>query len=87
MLGGALPLFGWAGGTQLAFANGLWLPAVLPLTALAAAAAGVLLFRYGFVDRQRRWVQAAFRQYLAPPRSRNWRPARSACKSAARIGR
>ena len=66
VLGGALPLFGWAGGTQLAFANGLWLPAVMPLTALAAAAAGVLLFRYGFVDRQRRWVQAAFRQYLAP---------------------
>ena len=66
MLGGALPLFGWAGGTQLAFVNGLWLPAVMPLTALAAAAAGVLLFRYGFVDRQRRRVQAAFRQYLAP---------------------
>ena len=55
---GALPLFGWAGGTQLAFANGLWLPAVLPMAALAAATAGVLLFRYGFVDRQRRQVQS-----------------------------
>ncbi|HEX2215274.1 MAG TPA: adenylate/guanylate cyclase domain-containing protein, partial [Xanthobacteraceae bacterium] len=66
VLGGALPLFGWAGGAQLAFVNGLWLPAVMPMAALAAAAGGVLLFRYGFVDRQRRHVQTAFRQYLAP---------------------
>jgi len=66
VLGAVLPLFGWTGGTQLAFANGLWLPAVMPLTALAAAAGSVLVFRYGFVDRQRRRVQAAFRQYLAP---------------------
>ncbi len=63
---GALPLFGWAGGTQLAFVNGLWLPAVPPMAALAAATAGVLLFRYFFADRQRRQVQTAFRQYLAP---------------------
>ena len=65
-LGGAMPLFGWAGGAQLAFVNGLWLPVVLPMAALAAATAGVLLFRYFFVDRQRRQVQTAFRQYLAP---------------------
>ena len=65
-LGGAVPLLGWAGGVQLAFVNGLWLPAVMPIAALAAAAGGVLLFRYGFVDRQRRRVQTAFRQYLAP---------------------
>ena len=65
-LGGAVPLFGWAGGVQLAFMNGLWLPAVIPLAALAAATGGVLLFRYGFVDRQRRRVQTAFRHYLAP---------------------
>lgn len=65
-LGGVMPLFGWAGGVQLAFVNGLWLPAVIPIAALTAAAGGVLVFRYGFVDRQRRRVQAAFRQYLAP---------------------
>src|SRR4051812_27178286 len=63
---GALPLFGWAGGVQLAFINGLWPPAVMPMAALAAATGGILLFRYGFVDRQRRRVQTAFRQYLAP---------------------
>jgi adenylate cyclase len=65
-LAGILPLFGWAGGVQLAFVNGLWLPAVAPMAALSASAGGVLLFRYGFVDRQRRRVQTAFRQYLAP---------------------
>jgi adenylate cyclase len=65
-LAGILPPLGWAGGAQLAFVNGLWLPAATPMTALAAAAGGVLLFRYGFIDRQRRRVQTAFRQYLAP---------------------
>jgi adenylate cyclase len=44
----------------------LWLPVVGPGLALAAAAAGVLLFRYGFVDQQRRLIQSAFRHYLAP---------------------
>ena len=34
--------------------------------ALLAATAGVLLFRYGFVDQQRRLIQSAFRHYLAP---------------------
>jgi len=65
-LGGAVPILGWAGGAQIAFAHGLWLPLVGPGIALAAAAAGVLLFRYGFVDRQRRLIQSAFRHYLAP---------------------
>ncbi|MGD9616215.1 MAG: CHASE2 domain-containing protein [Alphaproteobacteria bacterium] len=65
-LAGALPPLGWAGFVQLAFVNGLWLPAVVPIAALAAAAGSVLLFRYGFVDRQRRLVQTAFRHYLAP---------------------
>ena len=65
-LGGVVPVLGWAGGAQLAFVNGLWLPVVTPLAALAAATGGVLLFRYGFTDRQRRQVQAAFRHYLAP---------------------
>ena len=66
LLGGTVPLLGWAGGAQLAFAHGLWLPLVVPVAALTAATAGVLLFRYGFVDRQRRAVQSAFRHYLAP---------------------
>ncbi len=65
-LGGAVPILGWAGGAQIAFAHGLWLPLVGPGAALAAATAGVLLFRYGFVDQQRRLIQSAFRHYLAP---------------------
>jgi adenylate cyclase len=65
-LGGVLPILGWAGGAQLAFAHGLWLPLVAPAAALASATAAVLLFRYGFVDRQRRAIHRAFRQYLAP---------------------
>jgi adenylate cyclase len=36
------------------------------MIALAAAALSALLFRYGFVDQQRRRVQLAFRHYLAP---------------------
>jgi adenylate cyclase len=64
--GGALPILGWAGGAQIAFAHGLWLPLVGPGIALGAAIAGVLLFRYGFVDQQRRLIQSAFRHYLAP---------------------
>ena len=65
-LGGAVPILGWAGGAQFAFAHGLWLPLVSPVVALAAATAAVTLFRYGFVDRQRRRIQSAFRLYLAP---------------------
>ena len=65
-LGGALPILGWAGGAQIAFAHGLWLPLVGPGIALGAAITGVLLFRYGFVDQQRRLIQSAFRHYLAP---------------------
>jgi len=65
-LGGAVPVIGWAAGAQYAFVHGLWLPLVIPLTALAAATGGVSLFRYGFVDRQRRFVQNAFQHYLSP---------------------
>jgi adenylate cyclase len=64
--GGASAILAWAGGTQLAFAAGLWLPVVAPVAALAAATGAAVLFRYGVVDRQRRFVQAAFRHYLAP---------------------
>ena len=64
--GGAVPILGWAGGAQIAFAHGLWLPLVGPGIALAAATAAILLFRYGFVDQQRRLIQSAFRHYLAP---------------------
>ena len=65
-LGGTVPLLAWAGGAQFAFLHGLWLPLVAPALSLAAATAGVMLFRYGFVDRQRRQIQSAFRLYLAP---------------------
>jgi adenylate cyclase len=66
VLGGVVPILGWAGGAQIAFAHGLWLPLVAPVAALGTATAGVLLFRYGFVDQQRRLIQSAFRHYLAP---------------------
>ena len=62
----AVPLILWSGGAQAAFNHGLWLPVVNPLLALAAASLSALLFRYGFVDQQRRQVQVAFRHYLAP---------------------
>ncbi len=66
VLAAAVPLIVWGGGVQVAFNRGLWLPLVNPLLALAAASLSVLLFRYGFVDLQRRRVHAAFRHYLAP---------------------
>ncbi|MFZ2005626.1 MAG: adenylate/guanylate cyclase domain-containing protein [Stellaceae bacterium] len=66
VLAGAVPLAIWAAVTQIAFDRGLWLPFITPSIALAAASLSVLLFRYGFVDLQRRRVQIAFRHYLAP---------------------
>jgi adenylate cyclase len=66
ILVGSLPLVIWAAGAQAAFDRGLWLPIINPLIALVVASIGVIAFRYGFVDRQRRQVQAAFRHYLAP---------------------
>ena len=60
------PVVLWAAGAQLAFDHGLWLSLINPLLALAAGSLSVLLFRYGFVDLQRRRVQTAFRHYLAP---------------------
>ncbi len=65
LVGGA-PLLLWAGGAELAFLHGLWLPVVGPLAALAAAALSVLLFRYWVVDRDGRRIALAFRHYLAP---------------------
>jgi adenylate cyclase len=66
LFAGTVPVVAWAAGTQLAFAHGLWLPLVAPVAALTAATAAVLLYRYGFVEGQRRVVQRAFRHYLAP---------------------
>jgi adenylate cyclase len=51
---------------QTAFGSGLWLPLVQPELALMAATASVLLYRYWFVERQRRRVRAAFGRYMAP---------------------
>src|SRR5262249_50446271 len=61
-----VPMLLWGGGPHGAFLPRLWLPVVAPLAALVVASGGVLLFRYGFVERQRRAVQTAFRHYLAP---------------------
>ena len=66
LLAGAAPIALWAGGAQIAFDEGLWLNLVNPLIALTGASLSVLLFRYGFVDLQRRRIQSAFRHYLAP---------------------
>jgi adenylate cyclase len=66
VLAGATPLMLWAGAAQAAFDHGLWLPLVNPLIALAGASAGALLYRFRFVDHQRRRLRAAFQYYLAP---------------------
>jgi adenylate cyclase len=66
VLAGIVPLIAWFVGAQIAFIHGLWVPLVNPMIALAAAALSVLLFRYGFVDLQRRRIHVAFRHYLAP---------------------
>ncbi|HVH82069.1 MAG TPA: adenylate/guanylate cyclase domain-containing protein, partial [Stellaceae bacterium] len=66
VIAAAAPLVLWAFGAQVAFNHGLWLTMVNPLIALAAGSLSVLSYRYGFVDLQRRRVQAAFRHYLAP---------------------
>ena len=63
---GVVPILAWVGGAQFAFAHGLWLPVIAPVAALGAATGSAVLFRYGFVDRQRRVIQSAFRLYLAP---------------------
>jgi adenylate cyclase len=65
-LGGLAPIAVCLGGAQFAFLQGLWLPLVAPVAALMAASASVMLFRYGFVDQQRRRIQIAFRHYLTP---------------------
>ncbi len=65
-LAAIVPIVIWLLGAQWAFARHLWLPAVTPVVALAAAMASVLLFRYWVVDRDGRLVKSAFRHYLAP---------------------
>ena len=65
-LAGAAPIAVWAAAAQLAFLKNLWLPPIEPVTALMAAAATVLLFRYWFVDRVSRRIRSAFCHYLAP---------------------
>ncbi len=66
LLAGAAPIAAWAAAAQLAFLDKLWLPLIGPATALAAAAAAVLLFRYWIVDRIGRRIRSAFSHYLAP---------------------
>jgi adenylate cyclase len=66
MLAGVVPIGLWCFGAQLAFVNGLWLPLIVPLIALAAAMVAVLLYRYWVVDAEGRTVKSAFRHYLAP---------------------
>ncbi len=65
-LAGTAPIAVWAATAQLAFLKNLWLPLIEPVTALATAAATVLLFRYWVVDRAGRRIRRAFCHYLAP---------------------
>ena len=65
-LAGASPIAVWAATAQLAFLKNVWLPLIEPVTALATAAAMVLLFRYWVVDRVGRRIRSAFCHYLAP---------------------
>lgn len=56
----------WLAICQAAFTRGVWLPLVGPTTALLAATAAAVVFRYGVVERDGRRVRSAFRQYMAP---------------------
>jgi adenylate cyclase len=66
LLAAAAPIAVWAAAAQLAFLDKLWLPLIGPVTALAAAAVAVVLFRYWVVDRVGRRIRSAFSHYLAP---------------------
>jgi len=66
ILAGVLPLIVWAAVAQAAFVNGVWLPLISPLLALAMAAALPLFYRYWVVDRAGRQVRSTFRRYMAP---------------------
>jgi adenylate cyclase len=66
ILAAVLPMIVWAAGAQVAFVNGVWLPLVSPLLALAMAAALPLFYRYWVVDRAGRQVRSTFRRYMAP---------------------
>ena len=65
-LAGVAPIAVWTAAAQFAFLKDVWLPLVEPVTALATAAATVLLFRYWVVDRVSRRIRSAFCHYLAP---------------------
>ncbi len=49
-----------------AYAAGLWLPLVAPLTALAVSFLATLLVHYGTEGKEKRYLKTAFRQYLSP---------------------
>jgi len=61
-----LPIIIWCGAAQIAFLRGIWLPVAGPGLGLIAAIGATLLFRYWVVDRQGRYIMAAFQHYLAP---------------------
>jgi adenylate cyclase len=61
-----VPIAVWCAACQIAFLRGIWLPLAWPLIALIAAMGAILLFRYAVVDREGRYVMAAFQHYLAP---------------------
>lgn len=50
----------------LAYAHGLWLPAVFLLTATVPALTGTLAMNYATEGKQKRFIKGAFKQYLSP---------------------
>lgn len=63
---GLAVLAAWSGAAFLAFSQNIWLEAVYPLSAGAAALLAGSILSYGNANRQRKEIRAAFSQYLSP---------------------
>jgi adenylate cyclase len=51
---------------HVAFRQGLWVPLVYPLIALAATFVGITIYRFLTEERQRQFTKRAFQQYVSP---------------------
>lgn len=65
-LAGMAVLAAYSGAAFLAFSQNIWLEAVYPLSAGAAALLAGSILSYGNANRQRREIRTAFSQYLSP---------------------
>jgi len=55
-----------AAASALAFAGGVWLPFVVPVSGALLGSVGASLLNYGVEGRQRRFIKSVFRHYLSP---------------------